>query len=338
MKKNVLLIITLLFLSPTLNAGLKLTQVSNITFINDYCIGATWSPDGKKIVFSKTGFNGLYVINSDGAWLTELTDEPNSGFRPIWFSDSSGIIYRAVVLDDEGRIQERYLSSVELKTGKKISITQKLDWVSLPWYSEDKGVIFSAENKLQSSNSQVTKTGSKIFGSPKVLKENTPANVITQIPSTEKIVMEDDDGITIFDLTDNQKQTICKNGLNDLAYGIRVSPDKTKLLYHNNVENVMHLYVTDLLTNKTTDLGEGFDACWLQDSKYILYCIAQNDGYDLTSSEMYVVNTESFVVTKITDTMDQIEIYPAVSPDGKKVIYTDHKSGKLFIGNLEESK
>ncbi len=68
-------------------------------------MAATWSPDGKKLVFGLGGFfpardvrpARLIIVNADGTEPIDLTgknfDEPNTGF-PSWSPDGKKIVYR----------------------------------------------------------------------------------------------------------------------------------------------------------------------------------------------------------------------------------------------------
>ena len=82
---------------------------------------ASWSPDGKKIVFGFGAFFGgrsqrpaqIKMMNADGSNLETLTDGPvNSGF-PNWSPDGKSIVYRAWGLD-ANKMEQRGLRLMSL--------------------------------------------------------------------------------------------------------------------------------------------------------------------------------------------------------------------------------
>jgi dipeptidyl aminopeptidase/acylaminoacyl peptidase len=64
--------------------------------ISEY--GPAWSPDGRKIAFSRTGYSwlgpgGIYVMNSDGGEQTFLTAQSDYFFSPAWSPNGTRIAF-----------------------------------------------------------------------------------------------------------------------------------------------------------------------------------------------------------------------------------------------------
>lgn len=59
----------------------------------------SWSPDGKQIAFAMTKQPGnltdiqIYVVNTDGKGMRQLTNIPGQNLCPKWFPDGSELIF-----------------------------------------------------------------------------------------------------------------------------------------------------------------------------------------------------------------------------------------------------
>ena len=84
--------------------GTGLRQVTPDVDPNDYKFdgGASWSPDGIRLVFTRSGL--LHVINADGTGFTPLPNE-DAAQNPSWSPDGRHIAYQA--LDAPGDIRMR---------------------------------------------------------------------------------------------------------------------------------------------------------------------------------------------------------------------------------------
>ena len=103
-------------------------------------MGASWSPDGKQLVFGFGAFfpprdvrpARLIVVSADGSDRTDLTgksaDEPNSGF-PSWSPDGKQIVYRVWGKNVEG------LSVINVQDKSVKTLTT--GWDNFPHWSPD---------------------------------------------------------------------------------------------------------------------------------------------------------------------------------------------------------
>lgn len=70
--------------SRRIGAGRAVTSRDEGEFISP-----RWSPDGLELMFSKPGYNGLYVKGADGGDMREVTDRDHVGFRAKWNADGT---------------------------------------------------------------------------------------------------------------------------------------------------------------------------------------------------------------------------------------------------------
>ncbi len=108
---------------------------------------------------------------------------------------------------------------------------------------------------------------------------------------------------------------------------ILLSPDKEKVLVDN------YVYATDG-SGLLADLGGGFFGSWSPDGTKILYTIEDDDGYTITASDIYVINTDGTGKKQLTDTPDRLEKDPRWSPDGTKIVFYFTLLPSGFSGSL----
>lgn len=76
-------------------------------------VGPVLAPDGQRVVFSKPGYQGLWLAETSGGEPRQLSDRPRAGLRPIWRADSRAVglrsrtrpygLRRPALLDLDGR-------------------------------------------------------------------------------------------------------------------------------------------------------------------------------------------------------------------------------------------
>ena len=66
-------------------------------------MNATYSPDGLKIAYTKSGYEGIWVFNLQSRTTKQLTDETAAGFGLKWSADSKSILTRVAKYEDSKR-------------------------------------------------------------------------------------------------------------------------------------------------------------------------------------------------------------------------------------------
>lgn len=116
----------------------------------------------------------------------------------------------------------------------------------------------------------------------------------------------------------------------DRFYGGVVSPDGRYIAYNGLYTG---LYIAPLDgSHPPVYLGEGHSPSWLPDGSGIVYNVSIDDGHQLLASDLYLATVDGSAVSNLTQSPDQIEINPSVSPDGQWVAY--EVDGVIYVAPL----
>ena len=108
-----------------------------------YQFNVSWSPDGKKLVFSKRdeeNRNDVWIISVEDGSLTQITSGPDHELAPAWSPDGKSIAYGR-----SGKEHSLWISSIDGATSKKISDNKRR---CPPTWSPDGKWIFLSERSL----------------------------------------------------------------------------------------------------------------------------------------------------------------------------------------------
>ena len=112
---------------------------------------------------------------------------------------------------------------------------------------------------------------------------------------------------------------------------VSISPNKDKILFTFAGKGT---FICDLEGRVLVNLGFANSPKWSPNGKYVAFMNDKDDGLNYISSDIYVVSEDGQNKINITNTVNEIEMYPEWSFDGRKIVY-HNLSGEIFIAELE---
>lgn len=109
-----------------------------------------------------------------------------------------------------------------------------------------------------------------------------------------------------------------------------LSPDGKKVAF-NHGNNVCVMNIDG--TGKTV-LDRGFNPVWANNSQ-IVYEQSKDDGHTYISSDLYIIGVSGAGKKALTNTSDKMEMCPAISPDGSKIVFTSFNDGQVYSADLK---
>lgn len=270
------------------------------------CASAQFSPDGRYIAWGGEKYAGLFFKELATGKITQISDAASAGWKFSWAPDSSGIAFRESIADGSTqffRIQKRILDK---NANELVGEFENTVWPPL-WrdsiYSVDTVKISNIALALKPAVAFKTKI------TPLIYNAFTSSNRVSLI---------------------NIKSGALIN-FNEGTHSPAISPDGRSLLY---IE-LDTIKVFDTFKSSTQTIGQGSSASWAGNSK-IIYNFTSDNGRDITYSEIRLFDIKNNKFKVIAIDSDKIPIFPSISSDGSKLIYTDNVSGHLFIRNLQD--
>ena len=314
--KQVLCLIALLFCLPISAQQLKegrLEGVKQLTNDNARYENPQWSPDGRYIAFTNYGYDNLYVMNADGSAQHRVSDKKGIGFRFQWSIDSREIlgtdISRNLVAGKQVRRQAAWAFSLD---GKAERLTQDVARMTpAAWRYTTAGVkkVMSLDAPAVERNEHVATAFVKRAAS----KANNTSFIC------------DPEGLWVVDAQGNKK--LINAGP---SFCPALSPDGTRVVF-NHVNNVCVMNIDG--TGKRM-LDRGFNPCWVGNAQ-VVYEQSTDDGHTYTSSDLYIIGVNGTNKKALTSTADRMEMCPAVSADGSKIVFTSYNDGQVYCATLK---
>ncbi|MGI6395473.1 MAG: TolB family protein [bacterium] len=267
-----------------------------------------FSPDGNFIAFTKEKFKGLYVKNLKSGEIEQISDADGAGYNFSWSPDSRGIAFREI---DFSANPVKYFLKKKVLKENKIHLIGEFDRAISPPVWKD--TIYSADTVKFTNISLADKPLSILKNAPKPLKFN---------------VFTADNRVHIINLKTGVLKSLEKG-----SHSPKISENGKYLLYIH-YDTIKILTVAD---SKTFEIGNGSSPSWVGSTK-VVYTSTLDDGRDITFSEVFLFDLQTGKNSLIPVNNERIPLSPSISPDGKKLLFTDGVTGQLFLTTVNEEK
>lgn len=270
-----------------------------------------YSPDGNKVAYTKSGYQGIWIYNLSTQSSKQITDEPAAGFGFKWSSDSQSILCRVAKYEDTKRFNA--VKIFDVNTDYSLQLTDYRTMMPyLPdWSNADSKIILPI------------KEGVEVYSSGKSNKSVSHTSEINVYTKYDKIVARN---------IDTEIEKILEPIKNAEIINLITSPDKNKIAFEVMGGN---MYSMNADGTNLTDLGKGNRPGWSSDSKKIIYMITADDGHEFTASDIYIVNADGTQKINLTNTNDIMEMNPSLSPDGKAFVFDAYNDGSIYLMNID---
>ncbi len=299
-------IIILLAYSFSFAQSVKVLETKQIQIENNTeAFYPFFGKNNSQIFFTTGNYKGLYTVDADSKQYSIISELNGAGYNPLLIDDET-VVYRSHQIIEGRKYQS--VTAHEMPTGRKSTLEKDQRKLKLPYQMQSSSLLMINNNQLdkkQMPNSKLSKSNS----------------------TTNAVYVEDNNLIYV---TGNETKQ-----LNPLGKGVYVwesiSNNGTMILFTFGNKGA---FICDLEGNIIDNIKEAHFPKFSPDDKYISYMIDKDDGYNYTSSDIYVYSLESKKSFPITQTSDSIEMYANWSKSGNQLIYNTI-NGQLFISTLQ---
>lgn len=290
----------------------RLTSQTDVKFENPQ-----FSPDGKQIAFTQLGYEGIYVMDADGANTRSISKAKGVGYMYQWSPDSRQILALEASADQTKTLTPNLHAVVALDVadGKRQQLTE-------PAAEVRPAAWRLAGNKLcvaTTDRGLVAIPGAKPMKA-RALEQATISNSIVTsfITDLEHLYAVDADG---------NKKVIYDGD----AFLPKLSPNGKQVAFCDILDNIR---VMNIDGTGMKIIGKGFAPSWVNDTQ-LVFERTTDDGHTYQSGELYLGDVNGTTPVALTNTSRSIEMNASVSPDGKKIVFTDYNDGQVYVADLK---
>lgn len=302
--KRIIILITLM----TATALATLPVVESVERIplgdNEEFYFPQFSPDGEKILLTRSNYIGLWEFNLKTKRIIQIADNLSAGYEASYSPDGKSIYYLKDVYDNKQRF--RHLMKYDRDSKGVREVIGKTRLLTHPLLISNQGVALRANSKviLVDSQNKDLKTVEPFV--------HTFENVLTFV-------------------VDGKETILTPSGSGNYLWA-SLSPDKDKILYN---KAGFGSFICDLQGNVLVELGYANAPVWSPNGKWIAYMTDYDDGHFYTESEIWIASADGKEKKQLTSTDDSIEMYPRWAPDNQRLVFHDDL-GHIYILKLSE--
>ncbi len=265
---------------------------------------AVFSPSGEEIYITNSDYNGIWQYSITKKILKEITRDKHSGYNFVLSDDGSTIAYRRTAVEGDHRTRIQETVEMKVRTMQQ-TVIEKGNSVATPVFVQDR--ISQTQKVFSSKNSPVQdQTVPHVLG----IEETKIALLMNGV---KKIVDPLQNGQYIWPV---------------------LSPDKSRIAA---VEMEKGAFISGLDGTNIVMLGKCNAPQWTQDGKWIIGMDDKDDGRSIYASEIIAVSSDGSKRITLTDTPSRIEMFPALSPSGNRIVVTT-TDGEVIVLTIEEGE
>jgi len=311
LKKTILYLIVLVFAHPGFSEiPFNARGTTTISETGQFLSAPKWSPNGQYIAAAGANFGSIWLYTVQAKSWIKLVEQNGAGWEFDWSPDSRHIAFRANKMD--GRRKSTTIAIVDIVTGESRQLTDFDRDFSTPRWTTSTEVAF-----LHHEAYQVASLSAQALSRPD--SSRRPKNICLISPN----------GV----LTQEAGQPL--NQLNQLkplhgrVFNVSYSPDNSRILFKQQGRSIC---VVNKDGKNLQHIAKGEMPVWDPSGMYIAYAATQEDAYEYTASDLWIVTADGAEKRQITFTKTELEMRPHWSPDGRQIACDSN--GKIILIDL----
>lgn len=266
-------------------------------------------PDGKTLLVTSEGYDGLALVSIATGEYNQLTTFPGAGWCAEISEDGKTILTRSI----DGVSLKQNIYALDVASKRLTPVMENIEHVNNIGFS--RGIATIGLNGVGVAK-QVAKVSTLV----------APKN-------------------NVFVTNENLKLAVYVNGVRNILDPLAgefgewdplyawssLSPDGSKILFYCR----QNAYTCDLNGKNVQKIGNIPGPQWCGND-YIVGMKNEHDGYNNTKGDIVICKVDGTGYQQLTSSSDkEIKVFPSVSADGSRIAYHT-ESGKLFVMTIKK--